>query len=852
MMLSSLAFCLAVSFASSERTVCFGDSITAAGGYVSYLQLFSTLRHPESEMRWFNAGNCGDTAQGALARWERDGKPLSPDRVFVMFGMNDCQRDTLANAAPTNLDDAARRADIVSGYRGRMDVLLNLLKKDCKEVVVMTPTPYDQYGPQDCKAFNGVNEPMLTDFAYVVRDLAAVKGMRVVDLHRAMTKIIRTNRHQHLIGGDRVHPSDEGQFLMACLCLEELDADGAPKATVVDARGRKAFEFEYEPKSLPLPVTDVYREVEKVWPVTDRINRELLVVPNLPDGRYALVSEGCELGQFTAAELERGVNLALLDTPNSRESRRAEKLRMRLCEIASEFRFVDYIDRRREKAKVLRNDTDALAKFLAGQRELAKTIEWGEWHLKCLDKYEAMIPKWDELLLEQRRVRSGLLSIRPVGTRFAIRPVAGTFADGKGLFNRRLGMFVHWGVYSVGGYHEQTMWMKDMSRPEYQRYVDEFTAERFDANRLVDVAESAGAEYIVITAKHHDGFCMWDTATTDFCAPKSPAKRDLIGEVATACHRRGMGLGFYYSNPDWHCPFSNNPKSTHQLRMQPGDVSDLERYAAYEKDQIRELLTKYGDVCCWFWDIPTGVRRPEMDELVRSLQAGILINDRGWELDYHIGGDYSTPERDFNQGGVFTNLIEACNSVGRQSWGYRANEDYHTVGSLTRGIDGFLASGGNYLLNVGPKSDGTLSGEAVRAMARVGDWYRRVRESFHDVKSIPRLMRSIRNSPFKWVKDHDEYADYFLTRRGDVLYVHFPNGLNETGVDLAPLAVKPIRSVLLNTGDVLRSEVDMLPCNRFFYDKASLHVWGIPADDLVNECVVLKLEFPPNALSGEL
>ena len=414
------------------------------------------------------------------------------------------------------------------------------------------------------------------------------------------------------------------------------------------------------------------------------------------------------------------------------------------------------------------------------------------------------------------------------------------FADGKGMFNRRLGMFVHWGIYAVGGYHEQTMWMKDMSRPEYEKFMAGFTAAQFDADRFVDVAESAGAEYIVITSKHHDGFCMWDTATTDYNAKKSPAGRDLIGELSAACHRRGMGIGFYYSNPDWHCPFSNNTNSTHQLTLQPGDKPDLARYVEYEKAQIRELLTKYGEICCWFWDIPTGVELPEMDALVRSLQPGILINDRGWVKGYHRGGDYGTPERNWASEGN-GRKVEACNSVGRQSWGYRANEDYHSVGNLTRAIDHFLSQGGNYLLNVGPMADGRIPEEAARRMSGVGSWLGRVREAFADVENVP-------PPEVKWGKDRKRSVPYVLTRRGDTLYVHYPRGLEESGVDLAPFAVQPRRATLLNTGLGLKSEVEMMPSNRFNYGKPSLHVWGIPVDELANECVVLKLEFDPGTL----
>ena len=241
-------------------------------------------------------------------------------------------------------------------------------------------------------------------------------------------------------------------------------------------------------------------------------------------------------------------------------------------------------------------------------------------------------------------------------------------AERWNMFERRLGMFVHWGVYSVGGWHEQEEMRRGMSREEYEKCAGRFRAEKFDADALVGVAESAGAEYIVFTSKHHDGFCMWDTKTTDFKVTNTPAKRDVLAELAAACRRRGMKLGLYYSNPDWHHPNAHNDKTTHQIPVQPGDEPDMEKYAEYVKAQVTELLTNYGEIVCFFWDIPTKTARPEMDELVRRLQPGIMVNNRGWGNE--CTSDYSTPERSYAAGGSDGRHVEACDSVGAQSWGY--------------------------------------------------------------------------------------------------------------------------------------------------------------------------------------
>ena len=397
------------------------------------------------------------------------------------------------------------------------------------------------------------------------------------------------------------------------------------------------------------------------------------------------------------------------------------------------------------------------------------------------------------------------------------------FEDGGGLFNRRLGMFVHWGIYSVNGFHEQERMRKRMPRAEYEAAASRFTAERFDADKFVDAAESLGAEYVVFTSKHHDGFCMWDTATTDFKVTNTPAKRDVLGELAAACRRRGMKLGLYYSNPDWHHPNAYNPLSTHQVPPEPGDEPNLAKYREYVKAQITELLTNYGEIVCLFWDIPTKVAAPEMNELVRKLQPGILVNDRGWGER----GDYSTPERKVPEGGAFTNLTEACDSVGAQSWGYRADEDYRTVRHLTQAIDQALARGANFLLNVGPRADGTIPEEALVLLRRTGAWYRKVRESYRDVVTDPETVRG---------------DGAVVTRRGETVYLHYPKGISSTGVNARPLAKLPRKALLLNDCTELKTELTVLPRD-WKLGGESLHVYGIPAERLQDESAVLRLDF---------
>ena len=403
------------------------------------------------------------------------------------------------------------------------------------------------------------------------------------------------------------------------------------------------------------------------------------------------------------------------------------------------------------------------------------------------------------------------------------------------MFDRRMGMFVTWGISTVVGRHSEILWRDHMARTDYEKLAEQFKAEKFDADKIVDVAVSARAEYIVFVTKHVDGFCWWDTAESDYKVTNTPAKRDVLAELSEACRRRGIKLGLYYANPDWHHPNSYNPNSTHQLPLQPGDVPDLEKYIAYIKAQVTELLTKYGEIVCFFWDIPTHVYRPEMDELVRRLQPGIMINDRGW--DNKATCDYSTPERTLKWDTPPDKHIEANDSVGVVDWMYRVNEDYRTIGYLTRRIDKFMAVGGNYLLNVGPKADGTVPEEAKRLMAGVGDWLGRVGTAFKDVEVATNVLK--------------QSSKMIATRRGDTLFIHFPDGLDATGVDLNPFAKLPERATLLNTGTELKIELEANPNRGPKLNNKSLHVWGIPAESVANECAIIRLDFAPGVLAQE-
>ena len=395
------------------------------------------------------------------------------------------------------------------------------------------------------------------------------------------------------------------------------------------------------------------------------------------------------------------------------------------------------------------------------------------------------------------------------------------FNDGRDwFFQKRFGMFIHWGIYSVEGWHEQLQWRMAVPKAEYVKLKERFNPTLFNPDEWLDLCEAAGISYICFTAKHHDGFCMWDTKETDYNVINTPYGRDVLGMLADACHRRGIRLGIYYSCPDWHQPNSLNFGRHHSLpHPNPGDQPDLLKYIEFVHRQVIELCSNYGTISEFFWDIPQEMNFPQLNETIRRLQPECLINDRGYGP-----GDYSTPERQLPAGEAYSKPTEACDSVGRCSWGYRRNEDYYLPVAIMRNIDGVMTRGGNFLLNVGPKADGTLPMEAVSVIRRVGEWYKAVCESFDA-------------EPFAF--DRPVWNALFTRSNDGTLYVHFPNGLLASGFDI-PIARQPKSVTLLNNGQSLQATVELMPSHALD-GKPDLHIAGIDAENLLNTVPVIKI-----------
>ena len=291
----------------------------------------------------------------------------------------------------------------------------------------------------------------------------------------------------------------------------------------------------------------------------------------------------------------------------------------------------------------------------------------------------------------------------------AAAKLAPRFGDGRDWwFEKRFGMFIHWGIYSINGWHEQDQWRRRIPRAEYTKLAQRWNPVKFNPNAWLDLAQEAGMQYLCVTTKHHDGFCLFESKHTDYNSVNTPYGKDVIKLLAEACHRRNFPLCLYYSIADWHHPNYPNQDRHHELPPQAGDQPDLDKYTDFVRAQVRELCTNYGEIHGIWWDINVDKRVDRsMSAMIRQLQPKAMINDRGYDE-----GDFGTPERDFTSDGEllvsFEKRTEACQAVGSESWGYRAEEDFYTDRHLMRSIDKYLARDANYLLNVGPAPDGTI------------------------------------------------------------------------------------------------------------------------------------------------
>ncbi|WP_404943383.1 alpha-L-fucosidase [Rhizobium ruizarguesonis] len=343
----------------------------------------------------------------------------------------------------------------------------------------------------------------------------------------------------------------------------------------------------------------------------------------------------------------------------------------------------------------------------------------------------------------------------------------------------RFGMFVHWGLYALPARHEWVKSREELNDADYQKYFDHFDPDLYDPSEWARRAKAAGMKYVVLTTKHHEGFCLWDTKATDFKVTNTPYGRDLLGPFVDAFRAEGLRIGFYYSLIDWHHPdFTvdpRHPQRNHPDALKINEGRDMHRYAAFMREQVRELLTDFGQIdIMWFdfsypqWKLGDLVGKGHQDweseklvRLVRELAPDIIINNRldlaGLQPDIVTPEQYMPRARPLRDGRRV--VWEACHTLSG-SWGYHRDEDtWKSTEQLVQMLVGTVAMGGNLLMNVGPTARGTLDHRAIAALAAYEEWM-----ALHE-RSIVGCTQSDFAAP----------ADCRLTQNGDRLYIHLLN-----------------------------------------------------------------------------
>lgn len=346
----------------------------------------------------------------------------------------------------------------------------------------------------------------------------------------------------------------------------------------------------------------------------------------------------------------------------------------------------------------------------------------------------------------------------------------------------RFGMFIHWGLYAVPARGEWVRSNERMPEEKYMPFFREFDPSAADPKAWVQAAKEAGMGYVILTAKHHDGFCLFDSELTDFKSTNTPMGRDIVREFLEAGREAGLKVGLYYSLIDWHHPdFPHHGDRYHPMRSDPAasnEERDFERYLAYMHGQVKELCTRYGRLDVLWFDFSYNQlrgeawRANELADMVRTLQPGILLNNRlevsgegfgslaqGEPAPCH--GDFVSPERMVPPEGLFDPqgrplYWETCTTMNH-SWGYCAGDPWYKPASLLlKKLVECVSKGGNFLLNVGPDGNGRIPRQAMDTLKYLGQWMQ------INGESIRGCGPSGMEKP-EWGR---------ITRRENVLYLH--------------------------------------------------------------------------------
>jgi len=411
--------------------------------------------------------------------------------------------------------------------------------------------------------------------------------------------------------------------------------------------------------------------------------------------------------------------------------------------------------------------------------------------------------------------------------------------------NDRFGMFIHWGLYAVpagewkgekvSGIGEWIMERANIPVSEYEPLAKQFNPVKFDAEQWVKIAKNAGMKYIVITSKHHDGFCLWDTKYTDYdVIDATPFKRDILAELTEECRKQGIRLCLYHSIMDWHHPDAQAPfypKYNDTSKSNP----NFDRYVEYYlKGQLKELVQNYGPLgILWFdgeW-IKDWTREMGWDvyEYCLSLQPDTIVNNRvgngrqgmrGLSKSDEFAGDYGTPEQEIPATGLPGLDWETCMTMN-DTWGYKSyDNNWKSREDLLHKLVDIASKGGNFLLNVGPTAEGLIPGPSVERLAAIGEWMNLNSESIYGTTASPL-------GEVPWGR---------CTAKPGKLYLHVFDWPESGKLEVPGLKNKVKKAYLL--ADKKRAKLLVTPAGR---EKVVITVPS-KATDPVNTVIVLQIE----------
>ena len=337
----------------------------------------------------------------------------------------------------------------------------------------------------------------------------------------------------------------------------------------------------------------------------------------------------------------------------------------------------------------------------------------------------------------------------------------------------KLGIFIHWGIYSVNGIDESWSFFNDyISHDDYMKQLEGFTAKNYDPEEWAKLISESGAKYSVITTKHHDGVALWDTKCNHLnVVDKTPAKRDLVKPFTDALRKNKVKVGLYYSLLDWSHP--DYPNKTREIKRYKEDPERWTRFVDFNFCQLEELSAQFKPDLYWFdgdWEQSAEKwKAKELSEKLREWNKHVILNSRirGY-------GDYATPEQGLPITRPDNRYWELCMTMN-DSWGYQHNDhNYKSPNQVIRILVDCINKGGNLLLDIGPKADGTIPEEQVNILKEMGRWTNKHAEAIYGSRA---------GIPFEHY-----YGPTALNKKGDILYLfvpHKPNG---------PLVLKGIKN----------------------------------------------------------